>query len=293
MSRWPRDNQSALIAFYGDPGSGAVARQLVPYVPPFKMYYDGKPVRHILLHKKCVPAFKSAFEKIWNYYGQDQRIIDELHISRTAGTYNKRFVRGSDSKWSNHAYGSALDLNAEENGFNAKSTIPRPVIAAFKSEEMRWGGDYKSRKDPMHFECCASGEPARTFEQWLKFYGCPQQYLAPVGFADVGTDVPPGGVATEDDVTYEGNYGVPERHYTEEELNTPAPRGLLKSKLNYVLQALGLGGGGAVLTSDSDLQSTFIRLVSNPRFLWLVIIVILVGAGMYFYWRDHGKGSQR
>ena len=47
------------------------------------------------------------------------------------------------------------------------------MIAAFKAEGARWGGDYKGRTDPMHFEFCASGEPVRTFEQWLAFYGVP------------------------------------------------------------------------------------------------------------------------
>jgi hypothetical protein len=289
MSRWPRDNQSELIAFYGDPGTGAVARQLVPYVPPFKMYYEGTPVKHLMLHRKCVDAFQMAFEKIWDYYGHDQKIIDQLHISRTAGTYNCRKIRGSATKWSNHAYGGALDLDAENNGFNAKNTIPLPVIAAFKSEGMRWGGDYTGRKDPMHFECCQGRDPARTFEGWLKFYGQPLQYMAPVGIADMSADVPANGVATEDTALPEG-----EAHYTEEQLSAPpATKSLLKSKLNWVMQALGLGGGGAVLSSDNDLQTTFTHLVTNPRFLWLVIIVLLVGAGMYFYWRDYGKGSQR
>lgn len=163
MARWPRDNQAELIKFYGNPGSsgpGGVAAQLVTVHPPFQMYYDGHPLKGLSFHRKAAPALMAALNEIWDHYGQSQAKIDALGISKCAGTYNPRMVRGSATKWSNHAFGAAIDLNAEENGFNAKSTIPLPVIAAFKRQGFRWGGDYRSRKDPMHFEACDGGEIA-------------------------------------------------------------------------------------------------------------------------------------
>lgn len=179
MSRWPRDNQDSLIQFYGDPGSGAVESQLVKVSPPFKMNYEGAPVPALLFHTKAASALLAALTKVWNYYGRDQKKIDALGISKTAGTYNKRKIRGSDTKWSNHAYGAAIDINAEENGFNVAGNIPLPMIAAFKSEGARWGGDYKGRKDPMHFEFCDSGEPELSFEGWLKKLGAPSSSAPP------------------------------------------------------------------------------------------------------------------
>lgn len=167
---WPRDNQEDLIKFYGNP-AGGVAPQLVKVIPPFRMTYDGKPLSHLMFHRLAAPALERALKRVWDYYGHDQKKIDALGISKTAGTYNPRFIRGSTTKWSNHAYGAAIDINAEENGFNVAGNIPIPMIAAFKAEGARWGGDYKGRTDPMHFEFCASGEPARTFDEWLKHYG--------------------------------------------------------------------------------------------------------------------------
>lgn len=167
-SKWPKDNQSALIKFYGDPGTRAVADQLVKITPPFKMYYEGKPVKTLTFHKKAAPSLLAALTKVWNYYDCDQAAIDRLRISSYAGTYNPRKVRGSATKWSNHAFGAAIDLDAEHNGFNTgKGSMPMPVVAAFKSEGATWGGDYKGRTDPMHFEFCDRGEPEMTFEQWL------------------------------------------------------------------------------------------------------------------------------
>lgn len=160
MSKWPRDNQAELIKFYGDPaskGKNGVAAQLVKVVPPFQMYYNGRPLKSISFHKKAAPALMAALNDIWERYGKDQALIDKLGISKCAGTYNPRKVRGSATKWSNHAFGAAIDFNAAENGFNAKSTIPLPVIAAFKRQGARWGGDYRGRKDPMHFEFCDAG----------------------------------------------------------------------------------------------------------------------------------------
>lgn len=194
MSKWPRDNQAELLAFYGTPGA-AVERQMVDVVPPFRMTYAGRPVRVIKFHAKAAPALRSALVKIWNYYGRDQAVIDRLGISHYDGAYNPRRVRGSETKWSNHAFAAAIDLDAAHNGFNTgHGTMPLPVVAAFKSEGFRWGGDYSRRSDPMHFEACDSGEPARTFEQWLAFYKCPPRYrveAAPVRIVDEPEPVPP------------------------------------------------------------------------------------------------------
>lgn len=163
MGKWPADNQQALLAFYGTPGPD-VERQLVPVVPPFQMYYDGKPIKNIRFHRKAAPALATALKEIWDHYGRDQKKIDALGISKYAGAYNPRKVRGSATKWSNHAYGAAIDLNAEENGFGkGHGSIPQPVIDAFKRQGARWGGDYRGRTDPMHFEFCdATGYPGAS-----------------------------------------------------------------------------------------------------------------------------------
>lgn len=47
MSRWPHDDPASLAAFYGDPAKDEPGRQLVPVIPPFQMYYEGKPVKQI------------------------------------------------------------------------------------------------------------------------------------------------------------------------------------------------------------------------------------------------------
>jgi len=158
MARWPKDNQSDLIAFYGTPKTSVLESQLVDVVPPFRMTYSGTPVRAIKFHKKCAPALRAALDEIWNAYGRDQSKIDAARVSIYDGAYNPRMIRGSSTKWSNHAYAAAIDIDAAHNGFGAgKGTMPQIVIDAFKRQGARWGGDYKGRTDPMHFEFCGDG----------------------------------------------------------------------------------------------------------------------------------------
>ncbi len=193
MSKFPKDNPAALKAFYGDPadhGPRGVAAQLVHVVPPFQMRYDGKPMRpnQLLVHQKfekeppanIMTEFGNALQKIWDYFGHDQAILDKQHITWNSGTYAPRMVRGSQTKWSNHAFGAAWDVDAEDNPLGSKNNkLSLVVVAAFKSEGASWGGDYQSRKDNMHVEFCDRGEPKMSFEQWLAHYNQPPQRSAP------------------------------------------------------------------------------------------------------------------
>lgn len=158
MTAWPKDNQAARNAFYGDPGKNEIAGQMVPVIPPFKMYYDGKRVNAIQFHKKAAPALIAALNEIWDACGHDQAKIDAAGVSKYAGAYNRRMVRGSSTKWSNHAYAAAIDLNAGENAMGVKKgTMPQFVVDAFCRQGAMWGGWYKSRPDWMHFEFVDNG----------------------------------------------------------------------------------------------------------------------------------------
>lgn len=158
-SRWPKDNQADLIAFYGTPGTPGLESQLVDVVPPFRMTYEGKSIKAIRFHKKAAPALLAALTEIWEHYGKDQAKLDALGVSRYDGAYNPRLIRGSATRWSNHGFAAAIDINAKDNGFNTgHGTMPKPVVDAFKRQGARWGGDYHGRTDPMHFEFVDGGQ---------------------------------------------------------------------------------------------------------------------------------------
>lgn len=72
----------------------------------------------------------------------------------------KRNIRGSTTFISNHASGTAIDLNATQHpmGVATSKTFSKDEIFAihnrlkFYDGCIRWGGDYKNRPDSMHFE---------------------------------------------------------------------------------------------------------------------------------------------
>ena len=70
--------------------------------------------------------------------------------------YCFRQVRGSTENLSNHSSGTAIDLNATQHPLGKVGTFPAekvPMIRALaKKYGLLWGGDYRNRKDEMHFE---------------------------------------------------------------------------------------------------------------------------------------------
>lgn len=94
-----------------------------------------------------------------------------LLASDNTMSYNGRRIRGGDS-WSMHAYGLAVDINPVENPYITKSGVTPAlgadfvdrakeapgmidetsvVVRAFAAIGWRWGGDWKTVKDYMHF----------------------------------------------------------------------------------------------------------------------------------------------
>jgi len=70
--------------------------------------------------------------------------------------YCYRNVRGDINNLSNHSSGTAMDLNATKHPLGKVGTFPNekvPMIRALaKKYGLIWGGDYRGRKDEMHFE---------------------------------------------------------------------------------------------------------------------------------------------
>ena len=80
--------------------------------------------------------------------------------------YCYRMVRGEATKLSNHSSGTAIDLNATQHALGKVGTFEAgkvPMIRALaKKYGLTWGGDYKNRKDEMHFEVSLTPEKVTT-----------------------------------------------------------------------------------------------------------------------------------
>lgn len=107
--------------------------------------------RTIAFHRKCVPHLQALF-KAWNDAGLLGNIL------QYGGSWNPRFVRGSKTILSNHAFATALDFNME---WNCMGCDPAPAGTTGSMWELaqiakqlgwRWGGEYSGRVDAMHLE---------------------------------------------------------------------------------------------------------------------------------------------
>jgi hypothetical protein len=107
----------------------------------------------------------------------------------SSGTWNPRPIRGYegvDGKpcfISNHAWATAIDLNAGANGLayfgalcgtntSLNFTMPPEVVWAFEKNGFRWGGRY-TRFDPMHFEYCQAPSASPPPTQYSEPIACP------------------------------------------------------------------------------------------------------------------------
>jgi hypothetical protein len=72
--------------------------------------------------------------------------------------YAPRKIRGSVSRVSNHASGTAIDVNAPRHPLGARGTFTAAQTAEIRrlvrltGGALRWGGDYAGRADEMHLE---------------------------------------------------------------------------------------------------------------------------------------------
>lgn len=162
MQEWPL--QRECDEFYGNPRGGAGKASsswehanLTRIKPPFQMYYDGKPIKTIQIHRKCAPSLKRVLDKIWVASGKNQKIVDSWGASVFAGSYVFRQKRGGTTL-SMHSWACALDLDPARNGFrNQRPNFGRgdanKVVQAFESEGWEWGGRWSGRScDGMHFQ---------------------------------------------------------------------------------------------------------------------------------------------
>ncbi|MCA9133726.1 MAG: M15 family metallopeptidase [Planctomycetales bacterium] len=107
--------------------------------------------RTVYFHRLAV----TQLESLWRAWGE-AGLLDRVRTY--AGSYVPRFIRGSTRTLSNHAYGSAFDINAAWNGLGrtpaAVGSIGcvRELVPLAHQYGFYWGGHFRSRPDGMHFE---------------------------------------------------------------------------------------------------------------------------------------------
>lgn len=146
-SPWPKSDQASLRQFYGPPGTES---NLVTIALPYPIFYEGKLTRTTRVHRKCAQSLERILREIGDRYSAVRGIMEEAEDF--GGVYNNRPMRGGSSP-SLHAYGAAIDLDADDNGLHdhwpTKADMPIEIMEIFAKEGWTSAGAFWSR-DAMH-----------------------------------------------------------------------------------------------------------------------------------------------
>ena len=105
-----------------------------------------------------------------NFVGFLNALVGSGYHAVSVGGYNNRNIKGTNRK-SNHAYGAAIDIDPFElgNGFDSGHTSK--IGSGFKGDAfmaslahsygLGWGGEWKSKRDWMHFEAANGPSSAK------------------------------------------------------------------------------------------------------------------------------------
>lgn len=105
----------------------------------------------VQLHKLIAQQTQTLFQA-WDDAGLCEKILT------WGGSWAPRFIRGSRTVLSNHAWGTAFDINVQ---WNMLGTIPtkvgqrgsvRELVNIANDNGFYWGGHFSTRPDGMHFE---------------------------------------------------------------------------------------------------------------------------------------------
>lgn len=125
--------------------------ELVNVFVPELLGTKGCPSGHVMFNKKASNGLLQLFEE-WK-----KRDLLKL-ILTWDGSYVPRFVRGSRNVLSNHAWGTAFDINARWNALGTQGALVgqvgsvRELIEVAANVGFFSGLWFDSRPDPMHFE---------------------------------------------------------------------------------------------------------------------------------------------
>lgn len=105
----------------------------------------------VTFHKRGVRRLAALFQA-WEDAGLLTRVLS------WGGSWNPRFVRGSRTYLSNHAWATAFDVNAAHNPLGAvpaelgRAGCVRELVELANRHGFYWGGHFAGRPDGMHFE---------------------------------------------------------------------------------------------------------------------------------------------
>ena len=116
---------------FGKPGDESYLVN-VPVPEGYPLKYEGKPVSTVRVHYLIASKVQAILQDTINHYGTDIATVAP-GLCVYSGSYNNRSV-SNGSKKSMHAWGLALDFDAEANAYafdHTKARLARPEYQAF------------------------------------------------------------------------------------------------------------------------------------------------------------------
>lgn len=139
-----------IIATFGDCHAASYEQEhIVSFELPYPLVYGSAMVRKTRCHRLLAPIFRAVFEDI-----KAADLVERA--THYGGIFAQRAIRGLPRFPSTHSWGIALDLNPAENPLGKVGHQDSRVVAIFKKYGFTWGGEFKSRLDPMHFQFCSN-----------------------------------------------------------------------------------------------------------------------------------------
>lgn len=96
-------------------GAAGDESNLVRIAPPYTLYFDGKPVTSIRVHRLVATRVSEVLNKVLAHYGAER--IHALGLDVYDGAYTYKRTTGGSSM-SIHAWGLAIDFGAARNGLH-------------------------------------------------------------------------------------------------------------------------------------------------------------------------------
>lgn len=125
-------------------------------LPQLRGVRDAPSSGRVRFHRKAA----GQLQALWRAW-EDAGLLDRvLHWS---GTFVPRFIRGSTSTLSNHAFATAFDVNVAWNRLGAEPArvgqegCLRELVPLAHQHGFYWGGHFRQRPDGMHFEVAVVG----------------------------------------------------------------------------------------------------------------------------------------
>lgn len=131
---WPVE--SAVPAFYGPHGTPEGRRPPLVQVPTpwaFRIAWNLSQTRTFLwAHERTAPSLTRILHRIHLHYGAAR--LHDLRLDIFSGDYAPRLMRGSQTRWSMHAWGIAYDFDDTENRLHwgaDRARLARPEYRPF------------------------------------------------------------------------------------------------------------------------------------------------------------------